>query len=298
MPRVHAGRCLVGLLWLLGAVCAQAGTRSKPVDIPRLAYIPAGVFIMGSDAGEREMAYRLDEQAYREPVTREQGWYAGELPRQSAETGAYCIMLTPVTERQYAAFIAATRHREPHVDRRTWISYGLIHPFQSTVRFAWKNRRPPAGREDHPVVLVSLADAQRYAEWLTRQTGLSWRLPTEKEWEKAVRGTEGHAFPWGDEFDAHKLNSADAGGFDTTPVGRFASGRSPFGLFDGAGQVYEWTGTLQDATRAFVKGGSWDDRGCGVCRPAARHSRPVGIKHILIGFRLVRETNPASGRCD
>ena len=300
MPRhrAHAGRRLAGLLWLLGAVGAQAGTVSKQMDMPGLMRIPAGAFIMGSDAVEREMAYHLDELAYREPVTREQEWYAAELPRQSAETGAFCIMATAVTNRQYAAFIAATRHRAPGVDRKTWISYGLIHPYQSTVRFAWKVHRPPAGREDHPVVLVSLADAQRYAAWLTRQTGQHWRLPTEPEWEKAVRGTDGRAFPWGAEFDPHKLNSADDGGFDSTPAGQFARGRGPFGLLDGAGQVYEWTGTMQGRARAIVKGGSWDDRGCGVCRPAARHSRPVGIKHILIGFRLVRATARENGRCE
>jgi len=283
---------------LLGAVCAQAGTASTQVDMPGLMRIPAGTFIMGSDAVEREMAYRLDELAYREPITREQGWYAAELPRQSAETGYFCITETPVTNRQYAAFIAATKHRVPYVDRKTWISYGLIHPYQSTARFAWKGHQPPAGREDHPVVLVSLADAQRYAEWLTRQTGQHWRLPSEPEWEKAVRGTDGRAFPWGSEFDAHRLNSADAGGFDTTPVGQFSSGRSPSGLLDGVGQVYEWTSTKQGARRAIVKGGSWDDKGCGVCRPAARHSRSVGIKHILIGFRVVRETDPENGRCE
>lgn len=114
---------------------------------------------MGSDSVEREWAYRLDESAYHAPITREQGWYAGELPRQSVDSEAYCITATPITNRQYAAFIAATQHRAQHVDRKTWASYKLIHPFQSTQRFAWKDRTPPQGREEHPAVLVSLADA-------------------------------------------------------------------------------------------------------------------------------------------
>ena len=66
-----------------------------------------------------------------------------------------------------------------------------------------------------------------------------------------------------------------------------------FGLLDAAGQVFEWTATPSPhgpaGARYLVKGGSWDDKGCGVCRPAARHSRPRALKHILIGFRLVRE---------
>ena len=73
------------------------------------------------------------------------------------------------------------------------------------------------------------------------------------------------------------------------PVGSFPAGASPFGLLDAAGQVFEWTGTAPVTGRAIVKGGSWDDSGCGICRPAARHSRPAALKHILIGFRLVRE---------
>jgi formylglycine-generating enzyme required for sulfatase activity len=85
------------------------------------------------------------------------------------------------------------------------------------------------------------------------------------------------------------LNSADSGPFDTLPVGTFSNGASPFGTLDAAGQVFEWTATRAGSGRAMVKGGSWDDKGCGVCRPAARHSRPLALKHILIGFRLVRE---------
>jgi formylglycine-generating enzyme required for sulfatase activity len=73
------------------------------------------------------------------------------------------------------------------------------------------------------------------------------------------------------------------------PVGRFPKGRSPFGLLDPAGQVFEWTSSEAKKGRYFVKGGSWDDKGCGVCRPAARHARPKALKHILIGFRLVQE---------
>lgn len=73
------------------------------------------------------------------------------------------------------------------------------------------------------------------------------------------------------------------------PVGAFAAGASPFGLLDAAGQVFEWTATAAAEGRFMVKGGSWDDKSCGACRPAARHARPANLKHILIGFRLVRE---------
>ena len=273
---------------LMLAACAQVVT----AEVPELVSIPAGPFIVGSDRAEREMAYRLDEAAYGHSATRKGKWYESEPDRQEEILAAFEITRTPITNRQYAAFIAATGRAAPDVDLATWSSYGLIHPYERTRRHAWVTGAAPKGREDHPVVLVTHADASAYAAWLTQQTGRRWRLPTEREWEKAVRGTEGRIFPWGDDWDPARLNTNDQGPFDTTPVGSYPDGAGAFGLLDGAGEVFEWTGTAASAgstERYVVKGGSWDDSGCGVCRPAARHTRPANLKHILIGFRLVAE---------
>ena len=260
---------------------------------PALIQVPAGTFIAGSGGDEREAAYRLDEAAYGHSITRQNGWYEDERRRAPLSVSAFAITKTPITNDQYALFVAETGHPAPDVDPASWKGYGLIHPYARTRKFAWRRGRPPPGRGRHPVVLVSFDDARAYARWLTRKTGARWRLPTEIEWEKAARGTDGRRFPWGETFDAKRLNSHDAGPFDTMPVGRFPDGASPFGLLDAAGQVFEWTATPSPhgpaAARYLVKGGSWDDKGCGVCRPAARHSRPRALKHILIGTRLVRE---------
>lgn len=264
-------------------------------EVPDTVSVPAGPFILGSDRDEREMAYRLDEEAYRHSVTREQNWYENEPERRRETTGAFAITKTPITNRQYADFIAETGHRWPTVDRATWDGYGLIHPFERAQRHVWTGPDAPEAREDHPVVMVALPDAVAYAAWLSQKTGRVWRLPTETEWEKAVRGEDGRYFPWGNDFDPRRLNSHDLGPFDTVPAGRFESGASPYGVLDGAGQVYEWTSTPRGKGRYIVKGGSWDDKGCGVCRPAGRHSRPEDIKHILIGFRLVAETDETLG---
>ena len=268
---------------LLLASAAQAGA----APVPALVEVPAGPFIAGSDAAEREYGYRLDEAAYGHSRTRELGWYDRERPRGPHSLERFSIARTLTTNAQYAAFVNATGHRAPDVDAETWRGYRLIHPYERTRRHAWAEGRPPPGRDDHPVVLVAHADAEAYAAWLSAETGRLWRLPTALEWEKAARGPDGRIFPWGDTFDAALLNSHDSGPFDTLPVDSRPGGASPYGLLDAAGQVFEWTASAGNKGRFLVKGGSWDDSGCGICRPAARHGRPAGIKHILVGFRLV-----------
>lgn len=281
-------RCVLSLSVLLALLQPAVADEFKLV--PETVPIPAGTFIAGSDTAEREMAYRLDEAAYGHNRTRQWGWYDSERTRREITLPAFEITRTPIANAQYAAFIRDTGHPAPDVDAKSWRSYGLIHPYERTRRHAWRDGSPPPARAEHPVVLVSHDDARAYARWLGSLTGDDWRLPTELEWEKAARGTDGRHFPWGDRYEPGRLNSHDAGPFDTVPVGRYPSGASPFGLLDAAGQVFEWTATHAPGQgRYLVKGGSWDDKGCGVCRPAARHGRPAGLKHILIGFRLVRE---------
>lgn len=277
-------RCFCGAL-----LAALLSVPARGFEPPASVNVPAGSFIAGSDAAERDYAYRLDEAAYGHDRTRASRWYEREQPRGEAATGAFAITRTPITNEQYAAFVAETGYPAPDVDQATWSRYGLIHPYDRTRRHAWMDGRPPRRRADHPVVLVSHGDAMAYAAWLSRRTGRPWRLPSELEWEKAARGTDGRYFPWGDAFDAERLNSHDRGPFDTLPVGRFQDGASPYGVLDMAGQVFEWTSTEAGRGRFIVKGGSWDDKGCGVCRAAARHGRPAELKHILIGFRLVTE---------
>ena len=278
--------------FLVAPACAGSASgnaaASGDAAVPALVTVPAGEFVTGSDRAEREAAYRLDEAAYGHNATRRGRWYESEPPRTTRRLPAFAIARTPITNRQYRFFVVASGHPAPDVEPRTWAGYRLNHPYSRTRRHAWNGAAPPSGRLDHPVVMVSHADARAYAAWLGARTGVRWRLPTEAEWEKAARGADGRRFPWGSDYDPDRLNSADRGPFDTMPVGRFAAGASPWGTMDAAGQVFEWTATPAGRGRFIVKGGSWDDKGCGVCRPAARHGRPQSIRHILIGFRLVR----------
>jgi len=287
-PTLPSRRALLRGLTALAALPATAiAAGTDGLRAPEVIAVPAGPFIAGSDRAEREAAYLLDEAAYGHSRTREGRWYEGERARGPVTLPAFAITRTPITNRLYAAFVAATEHPAPEVDPKTWAGYRLIHPYERTRRHAWRGDRPPPGREDHPVVLVAHGDAEAFAAWLSAETGRRWRLPTALEWEKAARGEDGRRFPWGDAWDPARLNSHDQGPFDTLPAGSFPAGASPYGLLDAAGQVFEWTASPQGQGRFLVKGGSWDDSGCGVCRPAAQHSRPRALKHILIGFRLI-----------
>ncbi len=250
--------------------------------------IEKGSFLMGSTAQEVETGYQISAQGYGHDGVRNAGWFDHEIKQHPVSLPTFSIQKTPVTNAEYAAFIADTGHAAPYVSPKVWQSYGLVHPYVRAKQYMWHDGQPPQGKAKHPVVLVSWADAQAYAAWLSQKLHRHIHLPSEAQWEKAIRGQHGNLYPWGNRYDPNKLNNADAGSFSTMPVGSFAAGASPYGVLDGAGQVFEWTATDASAGRKIVKGGSWDDRG-GVCRSAARHGRPVALKHILIGFRLVAD---------
>jgi toxoflavin biosynthesis protein ToxD len=280
MPRVPRRGWLVLLAWCTLRVAAAA-------DLTPMVRIPAGPFLMGSTPAEREYGYHLDETLHGSPTARQHRWFALET-RREVTLPAYHIDRTPVTNAAYHRFVAHTGHRVPGVTEAEWQGYGLVHDYATVRNFLWPNAQPPPGRAAHPVVLVSPRDAVAYCAWRGQQEGRALRLPTEAEWEKAARGTDGRYFPWGNTFDPTRLNSYDQGPYDTVPAGQYPQGQSPYGVLDMAGQVFEWTATRLQATPplSLVKGGSWDDLP-GVTRAAARHGRPADLKHILIGFRCV-----------
>jgi len=251
--------------------------------------IPAGAFLMGSTPAQVDQGYRISAAGYGHDRVRQAGWFDDEVPQKELTLPAYRIMKTMVTQAEYALFVKQAAYAAPSVDEQTWLSYRLIHPYADTAPYQWHDGSPPTGKEKHPVVLVSFYDAVAYARWLSKQTGRSLRLPTEAEWEKAMRGTDGRLFPWSNVYDADRLNNADNRKLATMPVDAFPAGASPYGVLDGAGEVFEWTATPRGRGNMTVKGGSWDDHG-GICRVAAHHERPVEQKHILIGFRLVDVT--------
>jgi formylglycine-generating enzyme required for sulfatase activity len=282
---VSAGILLALALLIYGDHSPTPGGEPKPRDCPRdpeQLYVPAGEFVMGSTREEREYAYRLDRN-----VTRPYAWYEKEA-RGRSSTEEFCIDRYPVTNAEYGAFVKAAGHPPPRISERDYLRQGfLVHPYQKVRDFLWRDGSPPPGKEDHPVVLVSVEDAGSYCAWKGKPLGRNYRLPTETEWEKSARGAKGLVYPWGSEWHPDYLNSGNRFG-STTPVSKFPGGRSPYGLFDMAGNVFEWTSTAFDERTFVLKGCAWDDLP-GTCRGAMRHGRPGGTKHILIGFRCVSE---------
>ena len=250
----------------------------------RLAIIPAGPFWMGSEARERAFAYRIGGQ-----TARRDRWFDAELPRQKVTLRTYAIDRYLVTNEEYQRFVEQTGHRAPFLSLEEYQRQGfLVHPYEEVRPYLWADRRQPERRGNHPVVLVSLADALAYAHFRGEQEGRRYRLPTEAEWEKAARGTDGRYFPWGNRWRPELANAAYRVG-RTTEVGSYPNGTSPYGCFDMAGNVFEWTISQFPDGRAVMKGGgSWDDQP-GICRAAARHGRTRDARHILFGFRCVCE---------
>jgi len=205
--------CWLAVLILLVGGCAARPTGwTAPKDGSVLVYVPPGPFRMGCDVGE------VDERPVHEVA----------LP-------GYWIGVTPVSNAQFARFLNESGYR--------WKG-----PFSRPAEVVRRGGayEPAAGRERFPVCGVSWQDARAYVSW----AGL--RLPTEAEWEKAARGTDGRTYPWGNAWEERRANAAAAplGGPEfaqaprTSPLDAHPEGRSPYGCLDMAGNVWEHTASL------------------------------------------------------
>ncbi len=238
---------------------------------PEMILIPAGEFLMGSNPS-------VDKEAQN-----------NEQPQHTLYLPDYHLAKTPVTQAQYAAFVQATGHPAPNVDA-DWAK-----PYN------WSGATPPRGKEDHPVVLISWRDAVAYCNWLVEVTGNPYHLPSEAEWEKGARGTDGRIYPWGNRWDAKRCNSSEGGKGGTTPVGAYPQGASPYDLLDMAGNVREWTQSVfkgypyvpGDGREDFegggarvVRGGSWNFSQ-GHARCAHRGWSDPDFRSYDQGFRVV-----------
>jgi formylglycine-generating enzyme required for sulfatase activity len=262
-----------------------------PELLPPFITIPSTPFYMGTpehDLSALAKAYGGTRESYRE-----------EAPQHMLTLPAFAIAQTTVTNALYAAFVTASRARAP---------------------ITWRGPQPPDALRDHPVVDVSWEEANTFCRWLNAQNE-EWRkkngengadrssffilhspfrLPTEAEWEHAARGTDGRVFPWGDAWDDGRANTRDGGPGGTTPVGSYPAGASPSGCLDMAGNVWEWTASL-DALYPYAPSDGREDLrapgrrilrgGCyanphGFARCACRFRLLPQVRNTFLGFRL------------
>jgi formylglycine-generating enzyme required for sulfatase activity len=289
----------VNRLVLVGLVACSSGI---PVNHPgganaqlslaadaQMVTIPAGKFIAGSTPEERTSAYDDYQTASGRDTAKANRWFDGEEERHLITLPAFRIDLMPVTQAEYAEYVLAGKAPAPSIDEATWSTLGFSQDYATQVaRFNWANNQPPAGREDHPVVLVTWTQANAYCKWRGELAGEPRRLPTAAEFEKAARGDAGLAYPWGNNFEADKLDSAVGDAKDTVPVGQFPKGASQYGVLGMAGNVFQWTSTPFSEGKMTVKGSAWDDYP-GVGRGASRHGRPIETHHVIIGFRCAAD---------
>jgi serine/threonine-protein kinase len=299
------------VIWLVIAVVALivlligwVATRPSPPDVIEVAYIPDGEFIMGSEDGNPD-----------------------ETPVHKVYLDAYWIDRTEVTNARFAAVLNQVLTEITVIsDRYVNLGYQRIYDLKCFECIDWQDPIIWDGSkfialpayQDHPVSMVTWYGAQAYCEWTGR------RLPTEAEWEKAARGKKGFIYPWGNEFACQKGNFDDETILDkfvvpggegcdgynqTAPIGSFPDGESPYGVYDMAGNVWEWVsdwydsdyynilisfnnpeGPLTGSERA-LRGGGWYDSDWSA-RGSSRHGRSPNYYRNYIGFRCAHDATP------
>jgi formylglycine-generating enzyme required for sulfatase activity len=258
---------------------------NQPAPPEGMAYIPRTTYTMRIEHLRRECGCYPDPAA---PETDHLQWLQGWDWHQPMAHGigpievpAFYIDEAEVTNAQFKAFLVATDYvpDEP-------ANY-LKH---------WPDGEMPAELADHPVVYVSIDDADAFARWAGK------RLPTEAEWQLAAQGPDGRKWPWGEDFDASKVNTSGA----TLPARSLPEGRSPFGCFHMSGNVYELTESLRDDGHTrflMLRGGSYFDPNRNPAsasvwyvengpRPCGHHAKQIlmwpGLDRCsTVGFRCV-----------
>ena len=256
-------------------------TQIRSADGMEMVYVPVGEFLMGSTDADK----RADDD---------------EKPQHIVYLDAYWIDKTEVTNAQYRRCVEAGVCQVPRVmEEHYWeepSTYGDL------------------SMAEHPVVHVNWNDARTYCEW----AGV--RLPTDAEWEKAARGTDGLLYPWGSTFDDRRLNfcdkrcvysvgvEADDGYHRTAPVGNYPTGASPYGVLDMAGNAYEWVADWYDAeyynrspTRNprgpdsgeyhVLRGGSWHGNARNTRTTNRAYGHPPSTNYE-VGFRCASSRSP------
>ena len=272
----YKGFIILLIVYLVGAYLAgkllaeeekRPTSKESPAAVdkyPDMVLIPAGEFTMG-DNTRYNWTFMLAYNIY-------------DGPEHVVYLDAYYIDRYEVTNEQYKKFAEETGYRMP----RCW----------NDARF---------NRPNYPIVGITWDDAVAYVKWAGK------RLPTEAEWEKAARGTDKRLWPWGNKFNKYKCNvweSGEDGLRATKPVGSYENGKSPYGCYDMAGNIWEWCADYYDQNYYYVSpsknpqgaetGQQRVIRGGGLlyfghyARCAARYRVPPYAQSPQIGFRCAK----------
>jgi formylglycine-generating enzyme required for sulfatase activity len=210
-----------------------------------------------------------------------------EMPQHNVYVSAFYMDKYEVTNENYQRFIRGTQYHPQ-----------TIPFFQDDVSLLFGPKQPAVG--------VSWDDALTYCKWSEK------RLPTEAEWEKAARGEDGRVWPWGNSFVSGNANIlGDEDGYKyTAPVGSFEAGRSPYGLYDMAGNAAEWVSDWYDQSSykattftdpkgpetgrvRVYRGGSWNEAATGV-RTGKRYTAAQHRTDAILGFRCAKDVPPST----
>jgi serine/threonine-protein kinase len=206
-----------------------------------------------------------------------------EKPQHTVELSEYFIGKYPVTNLEYQAFVRDAKYKSPE---------------------GWNGDQFPAKKGNHPVVRVSWNDARAFCKWLSQKTGKQHRLPTEAEWEKAARGTDGRKYPWGNDAPNKGLLNYNYNVGDTNEVGKYPAGKSIYNAYDMAGNVWEWVNDWDSDTYyksspssnplgpdsggiKVLRGGSWSVD-VSFVRSAIRFGDVPSETYYDYGFRCAR----------
>jgi formylglycine-generating enzyme required for sulfatase activity len=288
-------------------------TKIRLADGMVMVYVPAGEFEMGNDGIQWVWSGSLVWDDLDLQV------FTDEMPQHAVYLDSFWIDQTEVTVGMFRKFVEETRY-ETTAERDGWGAPWTDGPMEKEWPHVpgtdWQHPHGPdsSAVEDHPVVQVSWYDAGAYCEWAGGQ------LPSEAQWEKAARGTDGRVFTWGNTYEGTWGNFCDAScpvkrwnhnsyndGYPlTSPVGIFPSGASPYGALDMAGNVWEWVADWYDedyytdspyenpmgpssGTERTQRSGAWIDAESWV-RTTVRHETPPHNRADDLGFRCAVPT--------